>query len=184
MKKLLVSVTGVALAAAVAFFAVGATTVDPITPEEAWSRLVGEWANPDYAARGIACPVEQVYRDDLTGAWYCIAGGAEPDACYRFTVRKAWRDAEGNVYCQVHFRCERAGANNGECAGLLKVNATGSVLEVNAIAGIPRQGPRADWGYGQLEQIDPDLASKHPAPSWGWLTGQGWFSVYLIYHRA
>jgi hypothetical protein len=184
MRKLLVPVVAIGLAAAVVVLALGAASAGAVSPEEAWRRIEGAWTCPEGAAGGCGYPARQVYGPDRTGSWYFAEGGAEADACYRFTVRKAWLDAEGNLYCQVHFHCTRAGTHRAECAGLMKLDAEGTVLEINAIAGIPEQGARADWGYRQLEAIDPGLAAEYPAPGWGWLTGNGWFSVYWIYHRA
>jgi hypothetical protein len=184
MKRFTVPVVVIGLAAATVCIAVGAASTDTISSEEAWSRLVGEWACPEDTTGGCGYPARQVIGPGLTSSWYFEPGGADPDACYRFTVRKAWLDAEGNVYCQVHFRCTRAGTHYGECAGLMRVDRAGKVLEINAIVGIPEQGSRADWGYRQLEDIDHELAAKYPAPNWGWLTGYGWYSVYWIYNRV
>jgi hypothetical protein len=185
MKKVLAAFV-IAVAAIVFFLAGCAGTPKAIPDEEAWSRFVGEWMCPDTATVGNLYPALQVYEADLLGKWYYFSGATAPNLVLRFKPRKSWVDSEGYVYCQVHFQKTEIGAYSSafECAGLMRIDKTGKVLEINAISGVSEQGSMADWAYKQLEQTDPELAKKLPASSSGGSQMGGWLGIYWIYYRT
>lgn len=185
MKKVLVAIVMVAVLAAVVFLAGCAGTPKAIPNEEAWGRFVGEWMCPDTATAGNLYPVLQVYEADLFGRWYYYSVNAKPNLELRFKPKKSWVDAQGHVYCQVHFQVAKTGEFGSafECAGLMRIDATGKVLEINAIQGVSEQGSMADWAYAQLEQTDPELAKKLPASTGRTSQSGNWLGIYWIYYR-
>ena len=58
------------------------------------------------------------------------------------------------------------------------IDATGKVLEINAIQGVSEQGSMADWAYAQLEQTDPELAKKLPASTGRTSQSGNWLGIY------
>ncbi len=185
MKKVLAVIVTVAVLAAVVFLTGCAGTPKTIPDEEAWSRFVGEWTNPDHTTEGGMYPILQIYKADLLGEWYYYSADAKPNAVYKFKLRKSWVDAKGYVYCQVHFQFAEAGAysSSGECAGLMRIDKSGKVLEINAVQGVSDKGSTADWAYAQLEQTDPELAMKLPATTARSALAGSWLGIYWIYYR-
>ena len=185
MKKVLAAIVMVAIVAAVVFLAGCAGAPKIIPNEEAWGGFVGEWISPDTATAGYLYPALQVYQADLIGKWYYLSSATAPNLVLRFKPRKSWVDEQGCVYCQVHFQKTEIGAYSSafECAGLMRIDKTGKVLEINAISGVSEQGSMADWAYKQLEQTDPELAKKLPASTGSSSQSGGWLGIYWIYYR-
>jgi len=103
--------------------------------------------------------VRHVYRADLMCEQYLYSTDTKPSFVFKVTPRKAWVDAEGYVYYQVHYQPVEGPTTQGG-AGLMRVDKLGKVHEVDWIVAVPEEGAVSEWAYKQLERIDPEIRTK------------------------
>ncbi|OHD68933.1 MAG: hypothetical protein A2177_05170 [Spirochaetes bacterium RBG_13_68_11] len=172
MKKVLRAFGIAAVGAIVVILWACAGTPETISHEEAWSRFVGQWTNPE-AIGGRDFPEEHVYEADLTAKILPFRAYPERILVLKVKPRKSWVDTEGYIYCQVHLQyLEGWQMQMSEVAALMRVDKLGRTLEMNWIQGIPEEGATTKRAYKNLERIDPELGKK-----------LGSLTTYWIYYR-
>jgi hypothetical protein len=120
-----------------------------IPNEEAWSKLLGEWVNPEYS--GIPpSSGKLVIRDDLTIAHFGNPDSVQHYAILKLAPRKSWSDREGYVYLQGHYT--NVGSPGDMGAMLYRVDGLGKTLEYAVIFAVPESGETAEFGFRMLDK--------------------------------
>ncbi|TFH49050.1 MAG: hypothetical protein E4H01_05090 [Lysobacterales bacterium] len=173
MKKVLRAVGMAAVGAIIVILSACVGTPETISHEEAWSRFVGQWTNPENTVGEVTLiPPELVYEADFT-VKFIVAPNIGRTAVFKVRPRRSWVDAEGYVYCQVHLQyLEGWQMRMSEAAALLRVDKLGRTLEMNLIREVPEEGENSKYAYQNLKRIDPQLGKK-----------LGSLTSYWIYHR-
>jgi len=102
-----------------------------LSAEEAWSRFVGGWVNPEY--HGEMFPYQQVLTSDRMEEEYVNPKSAQPDNGYRIELTKCWWD-RGSTYCQYSYKTTKGMWGDDTGVGLMRVDRAGKVLEMNGMS--------------------------------------------------